>query len=293
MKEIIHKPIITDFQEIINKPFVSNVQQIIHKPLYTEHIELGPSYHGYQKHIVKQPFYQKLKPNYVHHPIIHAGTINLPDEYDHAVTTTTTHSICPESESSYGLTGASFPASYGSGFIGLSTGYSSIAHGSSPYRYVTAPSAPASYNYVAPASIAYPAPNFLGSFSQPSYGHSSMFNNGIREPFSYRTVEENSQPKATEQITYDELEPYKPQSNDNQQYYDNPLQQQYSGTQMLQQLGRSSEESKKIKIDVDAIANQIEKNPDMKKQLIKIITESMYISDQMAQSGRKQLEKTT
>lgn len=290
MQEIIHKPIITELQEIINKPIVSDVQQIIHRPLYTEHIELGPSYHGYQKHIIKQPFYQKLKPHYLHHPMIHAGTINLPDEYDHAVTTTTTtHSICPPGlESSYGLTGATLPASYGSGIIGLSTGYSSIGHGSSPYRYVTAPSVSASYNYVAPASNVYSAPNFLGSFPQPSYGHNYMFNNGIREPFSYRNVEEKSQPKATEQITYDELEPYKPQSNGNQQYYDNPSQ----GTQQLQQLGRSSEESKKIKIDVDAIANQIEKNPDMKKQLIKIITESMYVSDQMAQSGRKQSEKT-
>lgn len=319
LQEVIHKPVITEVQEIVNKPIVSEVQQIIHKPLYTEHIGLGPSYHGYQKHIVKQPFYQKPTANLVHQPMTHTGTINLADEYDHAVTTTTTtHSVCPpELSYPYGLNRASFPtamtygqgidtlqsgamygsaamptsqvASYGLGYpYGLSTGYSPIVPGSNPYGYMTVPSAQTFYRNAAPALTAYSNPTPISYSTQPLNEETSVLNNS--NGVLYRNNEEKSQLKAAEQITYDELQPYKPQLNDNQ-YYDDQFQSQFSGFQQQQLLGRNNEEPKKIKIDVDAIASEIEKNPEMKKQLLKIITESMYVSEQITQTGRKQQDK--
>ncbi|XP_016663752.1 uncharacterized protein LOC100572289 [Acyrthosiphon pisum] len=325
LQEVIHKPIITEVQEIVNKPVFSEVQQVIHKPLFTEHIGLGPSYHGYQKHIVNKPIYHTPTKHFVRQPMSHAATIHLADEYEQHVSNG--HSICePETGSSYGFTGSSFPIPYGPGInvaqlsgqyksVGLSDApyepvysssisipdspsYSSL-RASTPYGYPSMSSAPGFYKNAAPGSIDYSTPtssfsysalpsyNGLGSISRGTpYGQQiATFNTGNNGP--YRSVKESSQPKAAEQIMYDKFVPYTQQLNDNQQYYDNPqFQQQFSGFQ--QQKGRSNEDPKQIKMDVDAIAKQIEKNPEMRKQLIKIITESIYVGDQMTQSNKNQ-----
>jgi len=320
LQEVIHKPIITEVQEIVNKPVFSEVQQVIHKPLFTEHIGLGPSYHGYQKHIVNQPIYHTPTKHFVRQPMSHAATIHLADEYEQHVSNG--HSICePEIGSSYGFTGSSFPITYGPGInvaqpsgqyksAGLSDApyepvyssgspsYSSL-RASTPYGYPSMSSAPGFYKNAAPGSIGYSTPtssfsysslpsyNELGSVSRGTpYGQQiATFNTGNNGP--YRSIKESSQPKTAEQIMYDKFVPYTQQLNGNQQYYDNPqLQQKFSGFQ--QQRGRSNEDPKQIKMDVDAIAKQIEKNPEMRKQLIKIITESIYVGDQMTQSNKKQ-----
>lgn len=323
LQEVIHKPIITEVQEIVNKPVFSEVQQVIHKPLFTEHIGLGPSYHGYQKHIVNQPIYHTPTKHFVRQPISHAATIHLADEYEQHVSNG--HSICePETGSSYGFAGSSFPIIYGSGInvgqpsgqyksvgsrlsvapyesvysSGISTpnspSYSSLRD-STPYRYSSMSSTPDSYKYAASGSTGYSIPtsptssfsysslpsyNELGSINRGKpYGQQiSTFNTGNNGP--YRSIKESSQPKAAEQIMYDKFLPYTQQLNGNQQYYDNP--------QFQQQRVRSNEDPKQIKMDVDAIAKQIEKNPEMRKQLIKIITESIYVGDQIPQSNKKQ-----
>lgn len=325
LQEVIHKPIITEVQEIVNKPVFSEVQQVIHKPLFTEHIGLGPSYHGYQKHIVNQPIYHTPTKHFVRQPMSHAATIHLADEYEQHVSNG--HSFCePETGSSYGFTGSSFPITYGPGINvaqpsgqyksgGLSDelyepvysssistpdspSYSSL-RASTPYDYPLMSSAPGSYKNAVPGSIGYSTPtssysypslpsyNELGSISRGTpYGQQiATFNTGNNGP--YRSIKESSQLKAAEQIMYDKFVPYTQQLNGNQQYYDNPqFQQQLSGFQ--QQRGRSNEDPKQIKMDVDAIAKQIEKNPEMRKQLIKIITESIYVGDQMTQSNKNQ-----
>lgn len=323
LQEVIHKPIITEVQEIVNKPVFSEVQQVIHKPLFTEHIGLGPSYHGYQKHIVNQPIYHTPTKHFVRQPIFHAATIHLADEYEQHVSNG--HSICePETGSSYGFTGSSFPIIYGSGInvaqpsgqyksvgsrlsvepyesvysSGIPTpnspSYSSL-RASTPYRYPSMSSTPDSYKYAAPGSTGYSTPtsptssfsysslpsyNEFGSINRGKpYGQQiSTFNTGNNGP--YRSIKESSEPKATEQIMYDKFLPYTQQLNGNQQYYDNP--------QFQQQRGRSNEDPKQIKMNVDAIVKQIEKNPEMRKQLIKIITESIYVGDQISQSNKKQ-----
>ncbi|XP_060871035.1 uncharacterized protein LOC132945341 [Metopolophium dirhodum] len=330
LQEVIHKPIITEVQEIVNKPVFSEVQQVIHKPLFTEHIGLGPSYHGYQKHIVNQPIYHTPTKHFVRQPMSHAATIHLADEYEQHVSNG--HSNCePETSSSYGFTGSSFPITYGPGInvaqpsgqyksVGLSDApyepvyssgistsdspsYSSL-RASTPYGYPSMSSAPGSYKNAAHGSIGYSTPtssfgysslpsyNELGSISRGiPYGQQiATFNTGNNGP--YRSIKESSQPKAAEQIMYDKFMPYTQQLNGNQQYYDNPqFQQKFSGFQ--QQRGRSNEDPKQIKMDVDAIAKQIEKNPEMRKQLIKIITESIYVGDQMTQSNKKQQDTGT
>ncbi|XP_022170641.1 uncharacterized protein LOC111033967 [Myzus persicae] len=326
LQEVIHKPIITEVQEIVNKPVFSEVQQVIHKPLFTEHIGLGPSYHGYQKHIVNQPIYHKPTKHFIRQPMSHAATIHLADEYEQHVSNG--HSICePEIGSSYGFMGSSFPNTYGPGVnvpqpsgqyksvtsrnsvipyepvysSGISTpdllNYSKLRV-STPNRYPPMSSAQDFYKYAAPGSIGYSTPtspfsysslpsyNELGSISRGTpYGQQiATFNTGNNGP--YRSIKESSQAKAAEQIMYDKFLPYTQQLNGNQQYHDNQqFQQQFSG---FPQGGRSNEEPKQIKMDVDAIAKQIEKNPEMRKQLIKIITESIYVGDQMTQSNKKQ-----
>ena len=313
LQEVIHKPIITEVQEIVNKPIISEVQQVIHKPLFTEHIGLGPSYHGYQKHIVNQPIYHKPTKHFVRQPASHAATIHLADQYEQHVSNG--HSICePGSGSPYGFTGSLYPtyrqginveqpsrqyksagsrpsvAPYESGISTPDSSSYSLLRGSTSYRYPSMSSAPDSYKYVAPGSISYPTStssltysslpsyNELGSINRRKpYGQQiPTFNTGNNGP--YRSFEESSQLKAAEQIMYDKFLPYTQQLNGNQQYYN----------QFQQQRGRSNEDQKQIKMDVDAIAKQIEKNPEMRKQLIKIITESIYVSDQMTQSNKKQ-----
>lgn len=327
LQEVIHKPIITEVQEIVNKPVISEFQQVIHKPLFTEHIGLGPSYHGYQKHTVNQPIYHKPTKHFVRHPVYHAATIHLADEYEQHVSNG--NGICESDTgpSSYGFTGSSFPIAYGSGInvaqpggqyksvdsrnsvapyepvysSGLSTpdssSYSS-SRAATPYRYPSISSASDLYRYAAPGSVGYspptstfkysslPAYNELGSTNRgtPYEQQIATFNTGNNGPF--RSIMESSQPKAAEQIIYDKFLPYTQKLNGNQQYYDNLQFQRFSGSQ--QQLGRSSEDPKQIKMDVDAIAKQIEKNPEMRRQLIKIITESIYVGDQMTQSDKKQ-----
>jgi len=321
LQEVIHKPIITEVQEIVNKPIISEVQQVIHKPLFTEHIGLGPSYHGYQKHVVNQPIYHKPTKHFVRQPASHAATIHLADQYEQHVSNG--HSFCePGAGSPYGFTGSSYPtygpginvaqpsgqyksagsrpsiASYESGISTPDSPSYSLLRGSTSYRYPSMSSASDSYRYATPGSIGYPTPtssfsysslppyNELGSISyRKPYGQQiDTFNTGNNGP--YRSSEESSRLKAAEQIMYDKFLPYTQQINGNQQYYDNQFQQQLSGFQ--QQKGRSNEDPKQIKMDVDAIAKQIEKNPEMRKQLIKIITESIYVSDQMTQSNKKQ-----
>jgi len=312
LQEVIHKPIITEVQEIVNKPVISEFQQVIHKPLFTEHIGLGPSYHGYQKHTVNQPIYHKPTKHYVRHPVIHASTIHLADEYEQHISNG--HSFC-ESETgpSYGFMGPSFPIAYGSGInvaqpggqyksvesrnsvapyepvyssglsIPDSSSYSS-SRASTPYSYPSMSPTSDLYRYAAPGSVSYspptssfkysslPAYNELGSTNHETPYEQSIapFNTGSNGPF--RSIMGSSQAKAAEQIIYDKFLPYNTQKlNGNQQYYDNPqFQQRFSGFQ--QQMGRSNEDSKQIKMDVDAIAKQIEKNPEMRRQLIKIIT---------------------
>ncbi|KAF0757113.1 Uncharacterized protein FWK35_00023472 [Aphis craccivora] len=319
LQEVIHKPIITEVQEIVNKPVISEVQQVIHKPLFTEHIGLGPSYHGYQKHVVNQPIYHKPTKHFIRQPVSHAATIHLADQYEqHA---SNGHSICELGTGSpYGFTGSSYPSTYGprinvaqpsgqyksvgprpsvapyeSGlFTPNSPSYSSL-RGSTPYRYPSMSSAKDLYRYSTPGPIGYSSPtsslsysslpsyNELGPISRgKSYGqHIATFNTGNNGP--YRNSEESSQLKASEQIIYDKFLPYTQQLNGNQQYNDDQFQQLR---------GRSNEDPKQIKMDVDAIAKQIEKNPEMRKQLIKIITESIYVNDQItAQSNKKQQDK--
>ncbi|XP_026811917.1 uncharacterized protein LOC113553016 [Rhopalosiphum maidis] len=321
LQEVIHKPIITEVQEIVNKPIISEVQQVIHKPLFTEHIGLGPSYHGYQKHVVNQPIYNKPTKHFVRQPVSHAATIHLADQYEQHVSNG--HNFCDlEAGSPYGFTGSSYStygprinvaqpsgqyksagsrpsvAPYESNISTPDSPSYSLLRSSTSYRYPSMSSAPDSYRYAAPGSIGYPTPtssfsysslppyNELGSLSyRKPYGQQiTTFNTGNNGP--YRSSEESSRLKAAEQIMYDKYLPYTQQINGNQQYYDNQFQQQLSGFQ--QQKGRSNEDPKQIKMDVDAIAKQIEKNPEMRKQLIKIITESIYVSDQMTQSNKKQ-----
>lgn len=289
LQEVIHKPIISEVQEIINKPVISEVQQIIHKPLYTEHIGLGPSYQGYLKHIIKHPIYQKPCKQFVHQPITQAGTIHLADEYEHA------HSIYQPGTYSNGF--SAFPvftsgmsamqqnslsevpvsnvASYQpiySQSAPVSTNYSPLLHTSTPLHYGTIPSIPTSFGY-------------------PSYGCGTSGYKSKQQTVvddnSYVNFINKLQPKAAEQIMYDEFQPYnKQQFNDNQQNYNNlQFSQQLPG---LKQQERSNEDSKIMKMNVDAIIKQIEKNPEMKKQLIKIITESMYVTDQMAEDKKLQ-----
>jgi len=287
LQEVIHKPIITDVQEVVNKPIMSEIQQIIHKPLYTEHIDLGPSYHGYQKHIVKQPIYHKPTTNFVHQPMAHTGTIHLADEYEHAVNTpTTTQNVCPTGiGSSYGFIGVPFQAAYGSEMGGIHQNaqygpvYSVPNVASYEPRCLSSISTPlpvgqSSPQYAVLASVDYsstPYRYIIGSGKQQI----ARFNPGDEE--SHKNIDETSQPNAAEQITYDEFQSYTQQPNDNQQFNDNQIQRQQ---------GKNSEDHKQIKMDVDAIAKQLEKNPEMRKQLIKIITES--IGDQMTQDEKKQ-----
>lgn len=320
LQEIIHKPVITEIQEIVNKPIISEVQQVIHKPLYTEHIGLGPSYHGYQKHIVKQPIYENPTKNFVRQPIYHTETIHLADEYENnAVSTNTAISSNCESEtgSSYGLTtGLPFPSVYGSelrtmkpnAFYGsqvsmpnipsyssvlpVSTGYSPLLPNSKPLYYTRVPfdqtsnrysgySNPTSFYYSSLPPHRYTSEQNIGK----PYGRKTDIFNTNYEEF-HTNIKGKSQPLTTEQIAYDQYVPYNQQLNtyNNQQYYDNQLQQS-SGLQQLQ--GRNNEDFTQIKMDVDTIAKQIEKNPEMRKQLIKIITDSMYVNNKIIQSNKK------
>ncbi|XP_025209188.1 uncharacterized protein LOC112604383 [Melanaphis sacchari] len=327
LQEVIHKPIITEVQEIVNKPVISEVQQVIHKPLFTEHIGLGPSYHGYQKHVINQPIYHKPTKHFVRQPVSHTATIHLADKYEQHVSNG--HSICEqETGSPYGFTGSSYPITYGPGInvaqasgqyksaasrpsvapydTGISTSDSSsysLLRGSTPYRYPLISSVQDSNRYATSGPIGYsdptssfsysslPSYNELGSISngKPYRQQIATFNTGKNGP--YRSSEESSQLKAAEQIMYDKFVPYTQQLDGNQQYYDNQFQQKFSG--FRQQRGRSNEDQKQIKMDVDAIAKQIEKNPEMRKQLIKIITESIYVSDQMTQPNKKQKDTKT
>lgn len=290
LQEVIHKPIITEVQEIVNKPVISEVQQVIHKPLFTEHIGLRPSYHGYQKHVVNQPIYHKPTKYFVRHPVSQTSTIHLADEYEQIEPGT-------GSSSSYGFTGSSFPITHGSGVnVAQPCGqYKSIEsrYNVAPYEPVYSRPVSSSYSSSLQASTPYNYPtmsyNNLGSINHGKpYGQQiATFNTGNQGP--YRSIEESSLPKAAEQIMYDKFLPYTQQSNANQQYNNDQLQQQLSGFQ--QQRGRSNEDPKQIKMDVDAIAKQIEKNPEMRRQLIKIITESIYVGDQM--NNKKQQDTTS
>lgn len=306
LQEVIHKPIISEVQEIVNKPVISEVQQIIHKPLYTEHIGLGPYYQGYLKHIVNKPVYQKPCKKFVHQPISQAGTIHLADEYEHAVTSTTTHNVCPPGGYSNGfVTGSSYPA-FTSGMNAMqqnslsevpisnlasyqpiyssaapvSTNYSPLFHTSTPLRYGTIPSAVST-------SFGYPSYGY-GTLGPDSKQRTAIFNAGNDD--SYANFINKLQPKAAELIMYDEFQPYnKQQFNGNQQYYNNQFPRQLSGLQQQQE--RSNEDPKTMKMNVDAIVKQIEKNPEMKKQLIKIITESMYVTDPTTQDNKQLPDK--
>lgn len=286
LQEVIHKPIIYEEQEIVNKPVISEVQQVIHKPLYVEHIGLGPSYHGYQKHTVKQPVYQKPNQHIVHQPISQAGTVHLADEYEHAVsTTTTTHGVCePGTGSLYGLTGSKLGvlqpsalykaltpnvANYGPS---VSASYSPLAHISTPY----------STGYLNPASLSSQGYNLGNTYGQQT----ALFRSNYEE--TNKHTGGKSQPKSSEQVTYDDVQPYKQSQNDDQQTND-PFQQQFIGFE--QQLGRHSEDPRQIKIDVDAITDKIKKNPDMMKQLFQIISESMDVSNQKALTNQKIQDK--
>lgn len=319
-QEVIHKPIITELQEIVNKPVISEIQQVIHKPLYTEHIGFGPSYQGYQKHTVKQPIYQKPTPNFVQQPMSHGGTINLADQYEHAINTPhkmyvpETSSPCETSytQSSvismqpntlqYGSavsmpSAAPYEPVYSSGITnGVSTNFAPLIHSSTPCRYASSPPAQSSYRYAAPAPINYYSPTSSaysltanGYAPEPSSGQSyeqraAILNSGNEE--LNQNAEEKLQPKGAEQIMYDNILPYKQQPNVNQELNVNPFQQQISESQ---QFGRSSvEDNKNIKMNVDAIAKQIEKNPEMRKQLLKIITENIYVGDKTIQTDKTQ-----
>jgi len=283
LQEVIHKPIITEVQEVVNKPVMSEVQQIIHKPLYTEHIDLDPSYHGYQKHIVKQPIYHKPITKYIHQPMAHTGTIHLADEYEHAVNTpTTTQNVCPAGiGSSYGFTGVPYQASYGSEIGGI--------HQSAQYGPAYSVPNVASYepgclsSITTPVSMSQSSPKYAVltsvDYSPTPYRYIigsgkqqiAKFNTGKE---SHRNIDETSQLNAAEQITYDEFQSYTQQPNDNQQFNDNQIQR-----------GNNNEDHKQIKMNVDAIAKQLEKNPEMRKQLIKIITEN--IGEQMTKEKKK------
>lgn len=314
LQEVIHKPIISELQEIVNKPVISEIQQVIHKPLYTEHIGFGPSYQGYQKHIVKQPIYQKPTRHFVHQPMSHGGTINLADEYEHAINTahniygSETSSPCGysgtpymqstgigmQSNTQYGSAVsmpnvAAYEPVYSSGVTNeVSNNFAPFIHSSAPCRYASNPSSQNTYRYAAPAPIDFSTPT-SSAFSLPSNGYASEPISG--KSFEQRAnvlngneelnqnVEEKLQPKSAEQIIYDKLVPYKQQPNVN------PFQQLSES----QQLGRSSiEDTKNIKMNVDAIAKQIEKNPEMRKQLLKIITENIYVGDKITQTDKKQ-----
>lgn len=310
LQEVIHKPIISELQEIVNKPVISEIQQVIHKPLFTEHIGFGPTYHGYQKHIVKQPVYQKPTKHFVHQPMAQGGTINLADEYEHAINNPQ-HIYGPETSSSCGYSGtsciqqnsqygpavpmpsvASYEPVYSSGITNeVSTNFASSVQSSTPCRYATNPSAQTSYRYVAPAPIGYPTQTLLPSNgyvtvpSSESYEQrSSILSPANEEP--NRNLEEKLQPKGAEQIMYDEIVPYKLQSNVNQQYHINPIQQQPFESQMMER--NSIEDIKNIKMNVEAIAKQIEKNPELRKELLKIITEHTYVDEKITQANKKQ-----
>ncbi|VVC32427.1 Hypothetical protein CINCED_3A004276 [Cinara cedri] len=332
LQEVIHKPVITEIQEIVNKPVISEVQQIVHKPLYTEHIGLGPSYHGYQKHIVKQPTYENPTKHFVRQPIYHTETIHLADEYENAAVNTNTviPSNC-ESGSSYGTTvesalsavyapglGAMQPGAlfapqismpnitpYGpiiSSASSVPTGYSPLLSNSKPLYYARVPSAQTLNKYTGQTPIGYSTPTSFRYSSLPSYGYTSgsslmrqpneqqttIFNTNYDE--SYKNIKEKTQPLNAEQLAYDQLVLYKQHLNNynNQQYYGNQLHQP---SELQQSWGRTNEDSTQIKMDVDAIAKQIEENPEMKKLLLKIITERMYVSGQTKQSN-KQLDKS-
>lgn len=294
VQEVIHKPIITEMQEVVNKPVISEVQQVIHKPLYTEHIDLGPSYNGYQKHIVKQPIYQKpTTTNFVHQPIAHTGTIHLADEYENAANMPiTTQNVCPTigTGSSYGLNDVTFQTAYGPETGGMhqnpryGPAYSvpnAVSYGSGWPSSISTPvsMSQSSSTHVIPASVNLHSMPSYRYIIGPSKQHLSRFNTGVEE--SNRNVDEISQPKSAEQVAYDEVKSYKQQPNDNQQFNDN---------QSIRQQEKNSEDNKQIKMDVDAITKQLEKNPEMKKQLMKIITES--IGNQMTQADKKQQDKT-
>jgi hypothetical protein len=316
LQEVIHKPIISELQEIVNKPVISEIQQVIHKPLYTEHIGFGPSYQGYQKHIVKQPIYQKPTRHFVHQPMSQGGTINLADEYEHAINTAhnmygfETSSPCGYSGTSYmqpmgiGMQSntqygsaismpsiASYEPVYSSGVTNeISNNFAPSIHSSALCRYASNPSSQTTYRYAAPAPIDFSTPT-SSALSLPSNGYASEPSSGKsfeqrtiilngNEESSNQNVEEKLQPKDAEKIVYDKFIPYKQPSNVN------PFQQQLSESQ---QLGRSSiEDTKNIKMNVDAIAKQIEKNPEMRKQLLKIITENIYVGDKITQTDKKQ-----
>lgn len=274
-QEIVHKPVVTEMQEIVNKPVVSEVEQIVHRPLYIEHIGLGPTYHGYQKHIVKKPMYEKPNKNYVHKPAIHAGTIHLADEYEHAVDNPQ-EEPCEYGtpESAYGYSAAYSPnVHYGP----VATSYTPY---SAPHKYPVAsavPSAPASYRSV--------------SFGYPSILRSSDVRADEQLKTAVVNVVETPLPKAAESIVYDKISPYEQHSNDiNQRYYSNiQFPAQFSGIdRQLQQQERSSEDPPAFRIDVDAIDKKLEKNPEVRRQLIQMITESMYMDDRTTHTNKKQ-----
>jgi len=289
LQEVIHKPIITEVQEVVNKPVISEVQQVVHKPLYTEHIDLGPSYHGYQKHIVKKPVYNKPTTNFLHQPMAHTGTVHLADEYEHAVNTPTTiQNVCPTGVgSSCGPTDMPFQTPYVPeiGSMHQNAQYGSAysmpnEQGWPPLGISTSvPGAQSLSKQVGPASFDYSSIPSYRYIIKPRTQQMVRFNIGDEE--SYKNIDETSQPKEAEQITYDEFQSYKQQPNNSQQFNDNQFQQQQ---------GRNIEDYKKIKMDVDAIDKQLKKNPEMKKQLIKLITES--IGNQMTQFDENQHAKT-
>lgn len=308
LQEVIHKPVITEIQEIVNKPIISEVQQVVHKPLYTEHIGLGPSYHGYQKHIVKQPIYENPTKNFVRQPIYYTEPIHLKDEYENYAVNTNTAipSNCePETVSSYGLAaGTSFPVAYGSGLGDIQpsalyspasfvpTSCSPLSSNSKPLYYSRLPFSQISNRYTGQTPIGYSTPTSLPSYrytSGPSIGRpygqqSAILNTNYEE--SYTNIKGKTQPLIAEQIAYNHIVPYKQPLNNynNQQYYDSELQQP-SGLQ--QSWGRNRDNSQ-LKMDIDAIAKEIEKNPEMERKLLKIIYESMYSNNQIPQSNKKQ-----
>lgn len=297
-QDVVHKPVITEMQEILNRPVISEVEQIVHRPMYIEHIGLGPTHHEYQKHIIKKPVYQKPIRKYVHKPAVHAGTVHLADEYEHAV-------YKPQEPCEYGIPepshGSSSEGSSSNGYGSTENGggvpsnehYGPVAARYSSYMFpphssnAVVPSIPVPYRSVHPSAFEYP--------SLPSYKYAL----GPSDARTYEPVHRTLLlPKAAaERIIYDKISPYDQQVNNdfNQQYY-NDVQypsQQYSEyeqqlQQQQQQQERSSEDMKVFRIDVNAIDKKLEQNPEIRKHLIKMITESMYIDDQTTRTDKKQ-----
>ncbi|XP_050546275.1 uncharacterized protein LOC126908338 [Daktulosphaira vitifoliae] len=326
LQEVIHKPVITEVEEIINKPVVQEVQQVIHKPLYTEHIGLSPSYHGYQQHIHKHPVYQQSVQPTVHHPIAHGNTIHLADQYEHAVTTTTTTEYCaPGTLGWTSNSGYNLGLDYGSGFVsgyGAGIPYAPISGALSNVASYSLPAAasvgytqfsPLSYGYSTPASVGYStsAPASIGytHVSPLSYSYSSPASISYAAPASvaYTSLPAITSPSyAVSSVNY--LKPTSTCRTGNEEGCKNieekssednvkgksddeitfdTIQPYQQQPNESQLLNRNSEDTK---IDLDALSKNIQNNEGMMKKFRKLLAENNMSDSQTDKKQDKQIQ---